>query len=367
MIELMLSLTLSAVLFTGVAQVITGMRQTERLETALAEMQAKGRLALHYLTEDIRQAGFPGCSSVPFTEVRDAGFLNAPGAYSPALSLQGWEARSSTTDLVNGMNASVDAVGVADTGSGWISSPGSSSPGLMALPGSDIIRVMGVNALSAPAAAGNEGRILGPVTADPVNYLDITAMELRQNDSLLLSDCSSSDRIVACSVTENTVTGGVRVFLHGAESPCTEAGASSYSIGSAAGGSVFRLSGNTWYIGKRGDDPDSPPALFSLPGSGVTVGNALEMVEGIANLQFLYGENTDNSFDASADDWVSADSVIQWGRVVSVRLNLLVQSREDNLIPRARSYRFAGNTYMPEDRRLRRVFTTTVGLRNRMP
>jgi len=52
---------------------------------------------------------------------------------------------------------------------------------------------------------------------------------------------------------------------------------------------------------------------------------------------------------------------------------VLVQSIEDNLAPAPQPYRFngviydggAGNGALPQDRRYRRVFTTTVTLRNR--
>jgi type IV pilus assembly protein PilW len=87
------------------------------------------------------------------------------------------------------------------------------------------------------------------------------------------------------------------------------------------------------------------PALFR---------NGVELVEGIEDLQLLFGEDTDS--DDVPNYYVDAASVSEMSQVVSIRVNLiastmdLVAVDEDGV---------AGD--------LDRAFTTTVTLRNRLP
>jgi type IV pilus assembly protein PilW len=102
--------------------------------------------------------------------------------------------------------------------------------------------------------------------------------------------------------------------------------------------------------------------LFERIGAG---GTANPLIEGVENMQILYGEDTDG--DGSANYYVPADEIVNMDRVVAVRVSLLVRSPEDNLTAEPVPYTYNGATTTPTDRRLRRVFTSTFGLRNRLP
>ena len=84
-------------------------------------------------------------------------------------------------------------------------------------------------------------------------------------------------------------------------------------------------------------------------------------------MQALYGEDTDG--DRTADTYVAADAVNNWGNVVSVRMALLL--RNDSFVQTEsdlRTYDVAYTTVTPvEDGRVRQVMTLTVALRNRLP
>ena len=89
------------------------------------------------------------------------------------------------------------------------------------------------------------------------------------------------------------------------------------------------------------------PALFrSIDG-----GNAVELVEGVQNLQILYGEDTDNDFVPNY--YVPVGSVADMAQVVAVRVTLTAQTLN--------TIRAASNT------RIARDFTSTIVLRNRVP
>lgn len=106
------------------------------------------------------------------------------------------------------------------------------------------------------------------------------------------------------------------------------------------------------------------PGLFrSVNGAA-----ADELIEGIENMQILYGEDTDD--DGTPNYYVPANDVVGMSRVISIRVSLLVRSIDDNLTtaPRAYNYPLPSSTAItPGDKRLRRIFTSTIALRNRLP
>lgn len=62
--------------------------------------------------------------------------------------------------------------------------------------------------------------------------------------------------------------------------------------------------------------------------------------------------------------WRRASGVGDWGSVKGVSIELLVASRQDGLVDTASSYVFDGETVTAPDRRLYRVYATSVALRN---
>lgn len=104
------------------------------------------------------------------------------------------------------------------------------------------------------------------------------------------------------------------------------------------------------------------PALFKKNDTSA----AQELVEGIENMQILYGVDTDTPHDG-ANYYVPADPAPNWSNVVSIRISLLAVSLDDNLTSQPLPYTYNGATTTPSDRKLRRVFNTTIAVRNRLP
>ena len=93
-----------------------------------------------------------------------------------------------------------------------------------------------------------------------------------------------------------------------------------------------------------------------------------DIVEGIENMQILYGIETDlvTSADYTTPNYyvtaVNIPPIILgvsgWQRVLSIRIMLTVRSLDANLVPK---------TPANPDGRIRRTFTSTIALRNRLP
>lgn len=91
------------------------------------------------------------------------------------------------------------------------------------------------------------------------------------------------------------------------------------------------------------------------------------LIEGVEDMQIWYGVDTDG--DQTANTYVVAPAAgsSTWNNVVSVRICLLLRSVEDNLVDQPLTYQNCNGTQTTAgDRRLRRSFTSTFNLRNRI-
>jgi type IV pilus assembly protein PilW len=92
------------------------------------------------------------------------------------------------------------------------------------------------------------------------------------------------------------------------------------------------------------------------------------LAEGVENLQILYGEDLVNNPPLRASRYLPAGSAgLNMGRVVSVRITLVVHTPDDFLVEEAEPYTLNGTTVTPADHRQRHVFSSTIILRNRVP
>lgn len=103
-----------------------------------------------------------------------------------------------------------------------------------------------------------------------------------------------------------------------------------------------------------------------IDGAGPAVPVAL--IEGVENMQVLYGYDTDDTMRGTPEFYGVVDQVADLRRVVSVRVSLLLYSTDPFVLDVPASPMFNNevtNNIAPRDRRVRRVFTSTFTLRNR--
>lgn len=103
--------------------------------------------------------------------------------------------------------------------------------------------------------------------------------------------------------------------------------------------------------------------LFCRPNGGA----AQPLIDGIENLQVLYGEDTNG--DGIPDVYHHAGNVTDWESVVTARVAVLaVTPREVRRTAQSTTHRVLDREIdAPSDKRLRRVYSSTIVLRNRMP
>lgn len=80
-------------------------------------------------------------------------------------------------------------------------------------------------------------------------------------------------------------------------------------------------------------------------------------LSGVADLQLRYGVDDNN--DQSVDQWLDADDVVNWNRVMAVEVTVIAESVDTVGLGEA-------DSDFVVDGRLRRPFTTTIAIRNRL-
>ncbi len=295
LIEILVAMTISLVLLAGVVQILAGSKASYRINEAHSRLQENGRFALQMMAEDIRMAGFWGCLGNT-TEVIDR--LNPGGNVNPVLG---------------GISGIEGGVGVP--------------------PPVDSIAFQGAVGGGLPVNAYDEGA--ASITTTINNGL-------AQDDLFLVGDC---EKIHLLQITDVDPATGTVTFLAGAGVPGNATGLGDYDPLNA----VLHRAASVAYAINNGNS--GQPSLFRSVN-----GNPMELVEGVENLQILYGEDLDA--DGTTNSYNAADGV-NMANVVSVRIILTLRSLNDNLASIEDPVTF--------DRRLRRTFSSTIVLRNRIP
>jgi type IV pilus assembly protein PilW len=312
LVEIMIAMLIGLFLTGGVMQIFASSRMTYRVHEATSRMQETGRMALEVLARDIRMADFWGCAS-------------------------------DITNVVNNLDTA--GAGYIDyTGGGVVGTDGGSGPDSLVLRGG-IDLDLAVEPPYGPQASAN---------------IKVSSNTLQQGDIVFASDCTNADIF---QITNSNPDSGVLVHNTGATvspgnynvtnpgCPGTNAHCLSKVYGSDA-----KIMLPQEIIYNIGTGSEGQPALFR---------NGQEFLDGVEDLQLLYGEDTDGS--RVANYYVPANQVADMGDVISIRLAVVTRSYDDNLTGGLKqSYSVLGDNRTAADDRLRQVYTTTVNIRNRL-
>jgi type IV pilus assembly protein PilW len=172
---------------------------------------------------------------------------------------------------------------------------------------------------------------------------------LSQNEMVLIADCSKAE---VFQITNDDPSLSSGTIQHAALSKRYTTDASIYSMSTITYSIQIGVGGL--------------PGLFRQDNGGA----AQELIENIENMQILYGVDSDASGTpgfGTPNYYEDATAVGgNMNQVVSVRINLLAITPDDFVAPNAVDYTYNGTTTTPTDSRLRREFSTTIALRNRL-
>lgn len=350
LIELMIAMVISLVLLAGVISVFVASKRSYGTNNAVAQVQENARFALNFITPVVRMAGYEGCSkSLTLDSILNGGaaafnFGNGLGGYEAAGTNPGsgyTMTTTSSTPWAPTMDAGIAALTPAP------------------LQGNDVLIIYGTSGNPIPANQFNPSNdTFKMVTGTP------TSWGLYNGEIGILTDCVKAEVFQMTNTTGSQVQHSKNATMV----PGNYTGKFKYQFGPAS--LVFA---ETWvyYIGTGAD---GNPSLYETDlngGGGSSLTGPKELVSGIDNMQVMYG--VDPVGDGTTGYYTTADVVdanALWNNVVSVEIALLVRSAPGAVAAPAAttSYNLLGTLVKPKapDTCLRRVFTTTIGVRNRL-
>ena len=319
LVEILVALVISVFLLAGIVQVYTGNKATFSFTSALAEVQENGRFALDMMSQDLRLTAEWGCIEFDPDDTENVNntlsAATVPGYDSDFHDFTG-------EDAITGTN---------NTG----------------LNGSDTLTVRG----------GKTGttNVESPFYAATSNQLTTDAItSIGVGDIVLVARCGANDLLINEEADIHRVTASLPITGN-TQRQLTFAANKSQQFENDA--TVIELQTINYFIaaGASGE-----PALFRREFDNA----AQELVEGIEDMQILYGIDTDN--DEFPNQYQPADAVADFDDVVSVRVSLLVRSIDDFVTEDPQTYTYNGATVTAGDRRIRQSFSSTIALRNRI-
>jgi type IV pilus assembly protein PilW len=309
LIEVMVALALSSLVIALLVQALSGVRHSVALIDQLSEVQEQGLLASTLLAEAI---------AVSTSSVLCAGQPSWRVHFNHRSAQAAW------TQQLLPLRAAPAALNVVRR------------------PDSDVLLLR--HPEPQPPLTITAGAIDNPV-------LSTQRHALRQCDLLLISDCTHSE------VFQNQSDGSFALSRAG--SACSPGNRTLPWRQDWLGAvQVVRLEWAAWYIRA---DTDGELALYRTRLVRGSTRNTAAEVRGIEQLKVQYGVSVDGQ---QVNAWLTADAVSDWRRVVAVRVAVVARSQplgrpaeDEHALP------LWGETLeVPNDGRVRRVFTRTVAL-----
>lgn len=315
LIELLIAMALSLLLIAGVLQIFLSSKQTYVTTSALSRVQENGRFASEFLAFDIRNIGYKGECVAPITNLSTL----TDARFTLDMGLQGWD--NSQSSLPS-----------------WFTSTDR-------LAGTDMVLVKhAVNPSTAVVASNN-------VTASSDTNFTLTQASGIATGTLLVA----ADPI-GCDLFRN-------------QSTTTDLAVSRPSTGNPFSHNynnemeILAYQSAIYFI--KAGTGTQPPSLWRIRYNVGTTGmTAEQLVEGVQDMQLQYAVGSNGVISG---DYVDAQSITDWSKVVSVRFNLLVVSSDTNVVQQNQVVSFKGADVTISNRRYAQVFTTTLGIRNRLP
>lgn len=370
LVELLVALALGLAVLVGLSAVYVASKQSFRFQETAGRLQEDGTYALETIARDLRMAGFAGCRGV------EAITVAAVTTYYPTLTMS-----AGSPGGINGPNPlatveSTNALVLVQPLSphnflrGFDSVPAAMFATAPASGTTDSLFFSGgsANALSITAAMATPDSALAVASNafgwDPAKVYNmivanctVSSLFVGQIDNLgtqIAHDTAISDA--------NLGTNGANVF------PANPV----YGVDAM----VMPLEWHFYYVATRAGA--ATPSLYRVFFDGNERKPAEEIVSNVESMKLHYGENTQNdvatgSPTMQADVWrTTAAAVTDWSRVVAVRVGLIMVSADDSAnrdvvtaVPT-----LLGAAYTPpvgaSTTRLRKEFSTTVVLRNRV-
>lgn len=348
LIELMIAMVLGLILLAATIQIFLSTKQSYRLSEAHAILQDNARVALEIMSRDIRSAGYTGCKAIENVKVHIIANDPVPSAMDEHT-------------IVTGSNS--------ETATSW-------SP---ALDGALGTVVAGTDVITLQKAATCGANLVGNLTSSSasIKVYSPNTCSIDADDVLMISDCEVAHVFKATTESKDNKN-NQQTITHASNANQATHFCTSYPSlphdGACKGGDaklyghdaeLYTFSAVTYFIrlGTNG-----APSLWRYDHTKATNStNPAELIEGIEDMQITYGldDDGDNLVDRT-ENAKTINDASDWDKVISAHISLLIQTLDNNLTTDGQVYTYNGDSRTGEDGRLRRVFNSTIVMRNRV-
>jgi len=351
LLELMIAVGLGLFIIGSILTFFVVNKTHYRSQKDASRLQEGQRFVAQFLAQDITSAGYRGCAGVKSGPLTNT--LNS----STALEYDFSEAVEGFDNITTTLPSRLSALGITP------------------IVGTDVLVVRGPKGGSVGVGLKNTG-----AGGDAVIHAEKVSQQtggcaggadgfsgLCGGDILLIADCQKARMFQAGSVTVNTGDDTLIDITHPGSGITPGNNLATWGGTSAAPDEQFDTDSEIVHYGTyvyyidTGDSGE--PALFRKD----TAETPEELVEGVEDMQILYGENTNSDDDGIPDTFVDAANVSDWDAVVNVRVELLLRGSEENVSEGFGEYTFNGATVTAGDKRLRKTVALSASLRNRIP
>ena len=400
LVELMVAMTISMFMLIAISLVYMSSKTGFVYANNTTQMSEDAAFAVDTISRDIRMAGYAGCAGsvisrdngpdgLAYTadDVIDDPSLLATSKSTPNLfNVATWPTTSELKDRPNLFKPALTATAgnavfsAANAVYGISSGTGGDSDRLLLHPSTPTTYSVSSTSPMLYVAGGSEQALqitntlgvakgsttLTVSTSDPYNWSNNFGSS--KTMLMVIADCKGSEVFRANTMTKSTGT---------------ITAATGFVNDYASDALVMPLVASTYFLATRTNA--TTPSLYRRyfngvedPTSNQTSVVIEELVPNVEALSFQYGENTTllpagtgvptyqvDAYRSNASD------VVNWERVVSIRMGLIMVSAQagQSGSATASSLELLGTAYTPAsttDGRLRRAYSTTVSIRNRM-
>ncbi len=356
MIEVLVSSLIGTLMLYGALSIMLTSRTTYLARDGLSRVEERGRLALEILSDDIRMSGYRGCVSGGSQPVIK-GINLSQSWMKPELGIRGWNYTTADFDFM-AMDASAFSSADWAGGGGETAKPTS----IQMVEESDVIELWKAYPYVMDITATDTAASPMTMTADTATITGVSGVTESSGNLLMVSDCSRNLLVKANSINE---TSGAIALAPTDNNAVDRTNTQAEQLSSMTLSQGVILQGIVYFLAipSYGDRPSLYRKEIKADG---TLKDKTEILTGILNLQFLYGESTNDAI--GVERYVEAQDVSDWTKVVSVRIFVLVETENNNVVPEGQDFYYFDQVHTPEndaDRRIRRQYSTTVTLRNR--
>lgn len=374
LVELMIAMVISTIVLLGVATVYSSTKRSYKVQEEMARLQENARYAFNVMSRDIRGAGFVGCNPT-LTSLLDS---NDDALFDFQAGVEGWE--FDATGTAPGDNYTITSLTNTGAASNWggVDWDNSGAPDDLTaevagqvLIGNDVLLVKSADAAAfeSPGTCP-DGSVVRLQGANPANSTSLNfncATNIKRGELVIFGNCDRGDLFQNVSNDNSTNVNRSNANL----TPGNLNPASVNWSQFCENCQLYSAKGIIYYIGVGSGNE---PTLFRYDYSNADSPVNDQLVEGIENMQILYGEDlSPNDDDIQPTQYVTADNISDPDNVVAVRISLLVRTPQELNRPQAAATnRLLGvddatgvDITSQADRRIRKVFTTTIFLRNK--